>query len=88
MKNLKDLIQITEENSEEMIKNTVWSIDSKGIKDPDIFVINIEDKIIEFATIEEVKRDKDFLGEATKNVLSLKPMKSFEDSVNIVVRLK
>ena len=88
MKNLKDLIQITEENSEEMIKNTVWSIDSKGIKDPDIFVINIEDKIIEFATIEEVKGDKDFLGEATKNVLSLKPMKSFEDSVNIVVRLK
>lgn len=88
MKNLKDLIQITEENSEEMIKNTVWSIDSKGIKDPDIFVINIEDKIIEFATIEEVKKDKDFLGEATKNVLSLKPMKSFEDSVNIVVRLK
>lgn len=63
---LKDLIQITEENSEEMIKNTVWSIDSKGIKDPDIFVINIEDKIIEFATIEEVKKDKDFLGEATK----------------------
>lgn len=88
MKDLKDLIQITEENSEEMIKNTVWSIDSKGIKDPDIFVINIEDKIIEFATIEEVKKDKDFLGEATKNVLSLKPMKSFEDSVNIVVRLK
>lgn len=88
MKNLKDLVQITEENSEEMIKNTVWSIDSKGIKDPDIFVINIEDKIIEFATIEEVKKDKDFLGEATKNVLSLKPMKSFEDSVNIVVRLK
>lgn len=88
MKNLKDLIQITEENSEEMIKNTVWSIDSKGIKDPDIFVINIEDKIIEFATIEEVKKDKDFLGEATKNILSLKPMKSFEDSVNIVVRLK
>lgn len=88
MKNLKDLVQITEENSEEMIKNTVWSIDSKGIKDPDIFVINIEDKIIEFATIEEVKKDKDFLGEATKNILSLKPMKSFEDSVNIVVRLK
>lgn len=88
MKNLKDLVQITEENLEEMIKNTVWSIDSKGIKDPDIFVINIEDKIIEFATIEEVKKDKDFLGEATKNVLSLKPMKSFEDSVNIVVRLK
>lgn len=88
MKDLKDLIKVNEANSEEMIKNTVWSIDSKGIKDPDIFVINIEDKIIEFATIEEVKKDKDFLGEATKNVLSLKPMKSFEDSANIVVRLK
>lgn len=88
MKDLKDLIKVNEANSEEMIKNTVWSIDSKGIKDPDIFVINIEDKIIEFATIEEVKKDKDFLGEATKNILSLKPMKSFEDSVNIVVRLK
>ena len=88
MKNLTDLVQITEADSEEMIKNTVWSIDSKGIKDPDIFVINIEDKTIEFATMEEIKKDKDFLGEATKNVLSLKPMKSFEDSVNIVVRLK
>ena len=88
MKNLTDLVQITEADSEEMIKNTVWSIDSKGIKDPDIFVINIEDKTIEFATMEEIKKDKDFLGEATKNVLSLKPMKSFEDSVHIVVRLK
>ena len=88
MKDLKDLIKVNEANSEEIIKNTVWSTDSKGIKDPDIFIINIEDKIIEFATIEEVNKDKDFLGEATKNVLSLKPMKSFEDSVNIVVRLK
>ena len=88
MKDLKDLIKVNEANSEEIIKNTVWSTDSKGIKDPDIFIINIEDKIIEFATIEEVKKDKDFLGKATKNVLSLKPMKSFEDSVNIVVRLK
>ena len=88
MKDLKDLIKVNEANSEEIIKNTVWSTDSKGIKDPDIFIINIEDKIIEFATIEEVKKDKDFLGEATKNVLSLKPMQSFEDSVNIVVRLK
>ena len=88
MKNLTDLVQITEADSEEMIKNTVWSIDSKGIKDPDIFVINIEDKTIEFATMEEIKKDKGFLGQATKNVLSLKPMKSFEDSVNIVVRLK
>ena len=29
MKDLKDLIKITEANSEEMIKNTVWSTDSK-----------------------------------------------------------
>ena len=52
MKDLKDLIKVNEANSEEIIKNTVWSTDSKGIKDPDIFIINIEDKIIEFATIE------------------------------------
>ena len=88
MKDLKDLIKITEANSEEMIKNTVWSTDSKGIKDPDIFVINIEDKIIEFAAIEEVKKDKNYFGEATEKVLSLKPMESFEDSVNIYVKLK
>ena len=88
MKDLKDLIKITEANSEEMIKNTVWSTDSKGIKDPDIFVINIEDKIIEFAAIEEVKKDKNYFGEATRKVLSLKPMESFEDSVNIYVKLK
>lgn len=88
MKDLKDLVQVNEANSEEMIKNTVWSTDSKGIKDPDIFIINIEDKIIEFATIEEVKKDKDFFGEATDKVLQLKPMESFEDSVNIYVKLK
>lgn len=88
MKDLKDLIKITEANSEEIIKNTVWSTDSKGIKDPDIFVINIEDKIIEFAAIEEVKKDKNYFGEATGKVLSLKPMESFEDSVNIYVKLK
>ena len=88
MKDLKDLIKVNEANSEEIIKNTVWSTDSKGIKDPDIFIINIEDKIIEFATIEEVKKDKDFCGEATDKVLQLKPMESFEDSVNIYVKLK
>lgn len=88
MKDLKDLIKITEANSEEMIKNTVWSTYSKGIKDPDIFVINIEDKIIEFAAIEEVKKDKNYFGEATRKVLSLKPMESFEDSINIYVKLK
>lgn len=88
MKDLKDLIKITEANSEEMIKNTVWSTDSKRIKDPDIFVINIEDKIIEFAAIEEVKKDKNYFGEATRKVLSLKPMESFEDSVNIYIKLK
>ena len=88
MKDLKDLIKITEANSEEMIKNTVWSTDSKWIKDPDIFVINVEDKIIEFANIEEVKKDKNYFGEATRKVLSLKPMESFEDSINIYVKLK
>ena len=45
-------------------------------------------KIIEFATIEEIKKDKDFFGEATEKVLKLKPMESFEDSVNIYVKLK
>ena len=79
---------ITEMNSEEQIKNTIWSTDCKGIKDPDIFIINIEDKIIEFATIEEVKKDKNFFGEATEKVLKLKPMESFDDSVNIYVKLK
>lgn len=87
MKSIKEYV-VNEANSEERIKNTIWSTDSKGIKDPDFFVINVEDKIIEFATLNEIKKDKDFLGEATKNVLSLKPMKSFEDSVNIIVRLK
>ena len=70
MKSIKEYV-VNEANSEEIIKNTIWPTDSKGIKDPDFFVINVEDKIIEFATIEEVKKDKDFLGEATKNVLSL-----------------
>ena len=56
MKSIKTFIN--EANSEEMIKNTIWSTDCKGIKDPDIFIINIEDKIIEFATIDEVKKDK------------------------------
>jgi len=79
---------ITEMNSEEQIKNTIWSTDCKGIKDPDIFIINIEDKIIEFATLDEVKKDKDYFGEATEKVIQLKPMESFEDSVNVYVKLK
>ena len=29
---------ITEMNSEEQIKNTIWSTDCKGIKDPDIYL--------------------------------------------------
>ena len=87
MKSIKEYF-VNEANSEEIIKNTIWSTDSKDIKDPDFFVINVEDKIIEFASLNEIKKDKDFFGEATKNVLSLKPMESFEDSVNIIVRLK
>lgn len=87
MKTIKEYM-VNEANSEEMIKNTVWSTDSKGIKDPDVFIINVEDKIIEFATLDEIKKDKDFFGEATEKVLSLKQMESFEDSVNIFVKLK
>ena len=79
---------ITEMNSEQSIKNTIWSTDSKGIKDPDIFIINVEEKVIEFATMKEVEEDKSYFGEATEAVKNLKPMQSFEDSVNIYVKLK
>lgn len=87
MKSIKEYI-VNEANSEEMIKNTIWSTDCKGIKDPDVFIINIEDKIIEFATLDEIERDKNYFGDATEKILSLKPMESFEDSVNVFVKLK
>ena len=36
MKSIKEYV-VNEAYSEEIIKNTIWSTDSKGIKDPDFF---------------------------------------------------
>ena len=82
MKDLKTLLE----------SNNIWKIDSydKKITDPDFIILNVDDKLIEFAKISDVQNDKTYFGseEATKEVLNLKPMQSFEDSVNVVVRVK
>jgi helix-turn-helix protein len=50
--------------------------------------INVEEGIIEYHTLKDIENDKNYFGEATKNVLSLKHLQSFEDSINVYVRLK
>ena len=57
-------------------------------KDIDFIVINTDDKIIEYHKESDVKNNKDYFGEATSKVLELKPMQSFEDSVNVYIRIK
>ena len=76
MKNLKDIL---ERKDDTMVTLEPWA---------DFLSINVEKGIIEYHTLKEIKDDKNYFGEATKNVLSLKPLQSFEDSVNIYVRLK
>lgn len=82
---MKDLKTLLESNSN-------WKIDryDKQITDPDFIILNTDDKLIEFAKISDVQNDKTYFGseEATKEVLNLKPMQSFEDSVNVYVRVK
>ncbi len=76
MKNLKDIL---ERKDDTVVTLEPWA---------DFLNINVEDGIIEYHKLEDIKNDKNYFGEATKNVLELKPLQSFEDSVNIYVRLK
>ena len=76
MKNLKDIL---ERKDETMVTLEPWA---------DFLNINVKDGFIEYHKLEDIKNDENYFGEATKNVLALKPLQSFEDSVNVYVRLK
>ncbi len=76
MKNLKDIL---ERKDETMITLEPWA---------DFLNINVKDGFIEYHKLEDIKNDENYFGEVTKNVLALKPLQSFEDSVNVYVRLK
>ena len=77
MKNLKDIL--LERKDDTMVTLEPWA---------DFLTINVEDGYIEYHKLEDIKNDENYFGEATKNVLALKPLQSFEDSVNVFVRLK
>ena len=77
MKNLRDIL--LERKDDTMVTLEPWA---------DFLTINVEDGYIEYHKLEDIKDDKNYFGEATKNVLALKPLQSFEDSVNVFVRLK
>ena len=76
MKSLKDIL---ERKDDTMVTLEPWA---------DFLTINVEEGIIEYHKLKDIEDDKNYFGEATKNVLSLKPLQSFEDSVNVYVRLK
>jgi hypothetical protein len=77
MKNLRDIL--LERKDDTMVTLEPWA---------DFLTINVEDGYIEYHKLEDIKNDENYFGEATKNVLALKPLQSFEDSVNVFVRLK
>lgn len=77
MKDLKDIL--LERKDDTMVTLEPWA---------DFLTINVEDGYIEYHKLEDIKNDENYFGEATKNVLALKPLQSFEDSVNVFVRLK
>ena len=76
MKSLKDIL---ERKDDTIVTLEPWA---------DFLNINVEDGIIEYHKLEDIKNDKNYFGEATQNVLALKPLQSFEDSVNVYIRLK
>ena len=51
-------------------------------------MLEIERVLKIFATLKEVQNDEWTFGEATKDVLNLKPLESLEDSICIYIRVK
>ena len=76
---MKSLKNILEAKSWDIINNN---------RDADFIIIDTENYTIDFATLKEIQNDEWIFGEATKNVLNLKPLESFEDSICIYIRVK
>lgn len=70
----------------ESIYGGVWDILQDNVVDPDYITIEPNNHTISFHKKTNVKGD--YFGDATEEVLKLKPMTSFEDSEVIYVRLK
>lgn len=66
--------------------NGDWNILQNNIVDPDYITIEPNNHTIAFHKQTDVKGD--YFGDATKEVLKLKPMTSFEDSEVIYIKLK
>lgn len=64
-----------------------WDIIDNN-RDADFIIIDTESYTIDFATLKEVQNDEWTFGEATKDVLNLKPLESLEDSICIYIRIK
>lgn len=70
----------------ESISSRAWDILQNNVVDPDYIIIEPNNHTISFHKKTNVKGD--YFGDATEEVLKLKPMTSFEDSEVIYVRLK
>lgn len=70
----------------ESISGRAWDILQNNVVDPDYIIIEPNNHTISFHKKTNVKGD--YFGDATEEVLKLKPMTSFEDSEVIYVRLK
>jgi len=79
MKDIKNLIK-------ESINGGTWEIIQDNIVNPDFITIEPNEQVIEFHNKKNIKGD--YFGDATEEVLKLKPMTSFEDSEVIYVRIK
>ena len=71
---------------DESIHGGTWDILQDNVNDPDYITIEPNNHTISFHKKSNVKGD--YFGDATEEVLKLKPMTSFEDSEVIYVRLK
>ena len=80
MKNMKDLKTLLEHRvNQGLIALPNWA---------DFVVIDTENNEISFHQESKIKENKTYFGEATESVLKLKPLQSFEDSINVYVRIK
>lgn len=77
MKNLKTILEFQKDD-------TVCTLP----KYANFVVIDVENEEVSFHKESDIKNDKEYFGAATKTVLELKPMESFEDSINIYIRVK
>lgn len=78
MKDIKNFL-VNEAKDETTVTLEPWA---------DFVVIDTENGEISYHKESELKDNKSYFGEATENVLKLKPLQSFEDSINVYVRIK